>query len=53
MAARALITGATGLLGHYVVAAWDVPGMDLVPASIDVPGWNLLEPGAPTRVLAG
>ncbi len=51
MAARALITGATGLLGHYVVAAWDVPGMDLVPASIDVPGWNLLEPGAPTRVL--
>jgi nucleoside-diphosphate-sugar epimerase len=51
MAARALITGATGLLGHYVLAAWDVPGLDPVPAPIEGSGWDLLEPGAATRML--
>ena len=51
MAARALITGATGLLGHHVLAAWDVPGLDPVPAPIEGPGWDLLEPEAPTRML--
>ena len=51
MAARALITGATGLLGHYVTTAWDVPGLAPFPAPIDGPRRDLLEPGAPTRML--
>jgi len=51
VATGALITGATGLLGSYVMAAWDVPGLDAAPAPTDGPGWDLLNPGAPTDLL--
>lgn len=47
MAATTLITGATGLIGSQVVAAWPAALGGLVP-SVQV---DLLRPGAPQRLL--
>ena len=49
MAARALITGGTGLIGSWVVHHWDVPALDPVPlGSAD---HDLLAPGAMASLL--
>ncbi|MEO5852620.1 MAG: NAD(P)-dependent oxidoreductase [Nocardioides sp.] len=50
MASAAVITGATGLLGSWVLSHWDVPGVTPVPVSgSDV---DLLARGAATDLLA-
>jgi nucleoside-diphosphate-sugar epimerase len=49
MAAKALITGATGLLGTHVVDNWDLPGVELVNAEREV--YDLLQPGVPTELV--
>lgn len=49
-AARALITGASGLVGSWVLRHWDVPGLEAVPlGSADA---DLLAPNAMTHLLA-
>lgn len=49
MAASALITGATGLIGTHVVQNWDVPGIDPVPVDRQVV--DLLCHGTPTELV--
>jgi nucleoside-diphosphate-sugar epimerase len=43
VAARALITGATGLIGSHLRRIWDVPGLD--PVYVDRRKHDLLKPG--------
>ena len=43
MAAVALITGASGLIGRHVIAQWDVDGLTALP--VDHAADDLLEPG--------
>lgn len=47
--ATALITGATGLIGRAVLAAWDVVGLD--PVAVGRGDADLLVPGAPTALI--
>jgi nucleoside-diphosphate-sugar epimerase len=49
MAATALITGATGLIGAAVLDGWDLP--DLEPVVGDHDRDNLLVPGTPTALV--
>ena len=50
MAAVALITGATGLIGSHVLATWDVGDLEPVPVSSATT--DLLVPGAATALVA-
>jgi len=49
LAAVALITGATGLIGRHVLRQWDVPGMR--PVAVDRRTDDLLRPGAAAAVV--
>lgn len=49
MAARALITGTSGLIGSHLLEQWSVPGLEPVPHPREL---DLLAPGAVQRVLA-
>jgi nucleoside-diphosphate-sugar epimerase len=49
MAARALITGATGLIGTHLIEQWSDP--DIEPVIVDHRSDNLLEPGTPARLV--
>jgi dTDP-4-dehydrorhamnose reductase len=49
MAARALITGATGLLGAHVVEHWNLLDVDLVIAEHEK--YDFLKPGVPTELV--
>lgn len=51
MAATALITGAHGLLGRHVMAAWNIPGLVALPARGDGRAYDLLDPTMATRML--
>jgi nucleoside-diphosphate-sugar epimerase len=49
VAARALITGATGLIGTHLRRIWDAPGLD--PSYLDHRQHDLLEPGVARSVV--
>ena len=48
MATKALITGATGLLGTQVVENWNLPDIELVIAEHG--SYDLLQPGVPMEL---
>jgi nucleoside-diphosphate-sugar epimerase len=50
VAARALITGATGLIGSHLRRIWDIPGLD--PVYLDHRKHDLLKPGVGRAVVA-
>lgn len=51
MAATALITGAGGLIGGHVLAAWDIEGLFPAPATSPGQSVDLLSPGAARRLV--
>lgn len=50
MAAVALITGATGLIGRHLLESWDVDGLEPVPVGRE--RHDLLQPGAARELVA-
>lgn len=52
MAATVLITGAGGLIGSHVLAAWDIEELSLMPAPTRSESSDLLVPGTACRLVS-